>query len=256
MSKVITLQGLSRFLAKCKEYFQQKLVSGTNIKKVNNSSLLGNGNLKTTVEVKYYVDTFDDVLAAINSGAEVVCDYEGQSFLKLIYIETDGGTSDPYEIYFAGVNPWGNNGTTPEILCVYVDTDDLWHDDDSVLLQKKRIVSSWQSTPDNAHYPSEKLVYDSINPAVGVSQPAGGMLPNVPYDLGTLSGSVTIVFASPSDANVMNHYFFMFDTSGSAPTITFPASITSWVGGSAPTINANKHYEVSVINGVGITMEV
>jgi hypothetical protein len=46
MSKVITLQGLSRFLANCKTFFQDKLRSGVNIKTINNTSLLGPGNIK------------------------------------------------------------------------------------------------------------------------------------------------------------------------------------------------------------------
>ena len=53
----------------------------------------------------------------------------------------------------------------------------------------------------------------------------------------------------------MNHYYWTFDTPATAPTITWPAGITSWAGGSAPTINASKHYEISVLNGVGAFLE-
>lgn len=101
-----------------------------------------------------------------------------------------------------------------------------------------------------------KSVYDFVRPAVQSSQPAGGMLPNVLYTLGTLTGSVTIALASPADANVVNHYFFTFESSSTAPTITWPAAITGWVGGAAPTINASKHYEVSILNGIAAYLEV
>ena len=37
--------GLSHFWSKLKDYFQVKLVSGTNIKTINNESLLGSGNI-------------------------------------------------------------------------------------------------------------------------------------------------------------------------------------------------------------------
>ena len=60
MSKVITLQGLSRFLAKCKDYFQQKLVSGTNIKTINNNSLLGNGNVPVGTVISEQIGTITD----------------------------------------------------------------------------------------------------------------------------------------------------------------------------------------------------
>jgi hypothetical protein len=82
------------------------------------------------------------------------------------------------------------------------------------------------------------------------------MLPNVYYALGTLTGSVTLSMASPTESGILNQYFFTFDTGSTAPTITWSNLITSWFGGSAPTINAGKHYEVSVVDGVGVCMEV
>lgn len=88
-----------------------------------------------------------------------------------------------------------------------------------------------------------------IHPDVELSQPAGGMLPNVLYRLGTLTDSVTITFATPSDANIENMYKFTFETSSTPPTITWPNTIVAWFGGSAPTISASKHYEVNVIDG-------
>lgn len=102
---------------------------------------------------------------------------------------------------------------------------------------------------------SPKAVYDAINPSVGSSIPSGGLLPNKLYNLGTLTGSVTINFAS-AISGIANHWFFTFETGATAPSITWDSSITSWMGGSAPTINASKHYEISVLGGVGVFMEV
>lgn len=102
---------------------------------------------------------------------------------------------------------------------------------------------------------SPKAVYDEVHPAVGSSQPAGGMLPNVFYDLGTLSGNTTFAFASPSDNTIENEYMFEFTTTSTAPTITWPAAITGWAGGTAPTIKASKTYQVSVLNGLGVIAE-
>ena len=167
--------------------------------------------------------------------------------------------------------------------------------------------TSWQSTPDDTHYPSEKLVkdsldgkqatidsshkldyslldntptiptvptistdieadkasntktaspkavYDGIHPAVGSSQPSGGFAPNVVYDLGSVTGTVTFSLATPSDANIANHYYWTFDTGSTAPTITWPSGI-SWVG-STPSVIANKHYDISIMDGVGVWME-
>ena len=99
--------------------------------------------------------------------------------------------------------------------------------------------------------------YNEIHPTVGTTQPQGGMLPNVFYNFGTLSGNTTFAMDTANvDSSILNHYYWTFNTPSTAPTITWPAAITSWFGGSAPTINASKHYEVSVVNGIGAIMEV
>lgn len=107
----------------------------------------------------------------------------------------------------------------------------------------------------NTKTASPKAVYDEVHPAVGSSQPAGGMLPNVFYDLGTLSGDTTFSFATPSDNTIENEYMFEFTTPSTAPTITWPNAITGWSGGTAPTISASKTYQVSVLNGLGVIAE-
>lgn len=89
---------------------------------------------------------------------------------------------------------------------------------------------------------------------VATSQPSGGMLPNVLYKLGTLSGSVTLSLAAATDNTIENEYHFTFDTGSTAPTITWPSNLT-WSGGSAPTINASKHYEVSIEDGYAYATE-
>ena len=98
-------------------------------------------------------------------------------------------------------------------------------------------------------------VYNEVHPRVASSQPGSGMFPNVAYFLGTLTGNTTFTFATPLDDNILNHYFFTFETDSTAPTITWPSDIRGWVGGVTPTINANKAYQVSVIEGYAIIAE-
>lgn len=98
---------------------------------------------------------------------------------------------------------------------------------------------------------SPKSVYDEIHPAIVTTQPVGGFVPNVLYNLGTLTGSVTFALATPADSSVVNHYYWTFDTGSTAPTITWPVGITKWNGDSAPEIVADAHYEVSVLGGIG-----
>ena len=44
-NKYLDYNGTSYFWGKLKAYFQEKLVSGTNIKTINNESILGSGNM-------------------------------------------------------------------------------------------------------------------------------------------------------------------------------------------------------------------
>ena len=104
---------------------------------------------------------------------------------------------------------------------------------------------------DNTKTAGAKAVYEEVHPAVATTIPSGGMLPNVMYKLGTKTGTVSFTMASASDSSIINHWYWTFETSTTAPTITWPAAITGWIGGSAPTIEASKHYEISVLDGIG-----
>lgn len=94
------------------------------------------------------------------------------------------------------------------------------------------------------------------NVPVASAMPSGGFLPNVYYDLGELAGNTTFLFdTSDLDATILNVWHFVFETPATAPTITWPAEITDWIAGSAPTVAAGKRYEVSVIGGVAAYLE-
>ena len=122
------------------------------------------------------------------------------------------------------------------------------------------IDTSIDNASSNTDTAGAKAVYDAVHPATASSQPAGGMLPNVLYKLGTLTGNVTISFAVASDANIENEYKFTFTAGSTAPTITWPASITKWAGNcvenGAPVIASSNYYEVSVEDGVAFIVEV
>lgn len=108
----------------------------------------------------------------------------------------------------------------------------------------------------NAKAAGAKAVYDEVHPPVETVRYSWGMSPNVFYNLGELSGNIIFLFATPEDNTIVNHYYFTFDTGNTPPTVTWPVEITDWFGMAAPTIVANHHYEVSVINGVAAYLEV
>ena len=90
---------------------------------------------------------------------------------------------------------------------------------------------------------------------VSSSMPSGGFLPNVVYNLGTLSGNTTFSMAAATDNTIANIWCWTFTTPSTAPTITWPAAITGWSGSSIPTINASKNYEITVMNGLATIIE-
>ena len=85
---------------------------------------------------------------------------------------------------------------------------------------------------------------------VAYSIPKGGMLPNVLYLLGTISTNTTFPLAPATDNTIANIWYWTFSTGATAPMITWPQQITAWADGEAPDIEANKRYEVSVMDGL------
>ena len=99
-------------------------------------------------------------------------------------------------------------------------------------------------------------VFDFFVMVEDASTPPVSMAPNTVYQYGTLSGNTTFpALATPTEPDIANVYCWTFATPSSAPTITWPTGITSWAGGSAPTINASKSYEVSVMDGIATIIE-
>lgn len=93
-------------------------------------------------------------------------------------------------------------------------------------------------------------------PVVDASTIPASMDSDKVYQYGTLSGDTTFpALNTPTDLTVAHVYCWTFTTPSTAPTITWPTAITAWAGGSAPTINASKSYEVSVMDGFATIIE-
>ena len=93
-------------------------------------------------------------------------------------------------------------------------------------------------------------------PVVDASTIPASMDEDKVYQYGTLAGDTTFpALNTPTDLTVAHVYCWTFATPSTAPTITWPVAITAWAGGSAPTINASKSYEVSVMDGLATIIE-
>lgn len=89
-------------------------------------------------------------------------------------------------------------------------------------------------------------------PESGSSIPVGGLKPNTFYDLGTLSAATT--FALEATTNPADEYMIQFSMGATVYTPTWPVAI-QWLGGSEPTWNANKTYQVSIQNNLAVAGE-
>lgn len=109
-------------------------------------------------------------------------------------------------------------------------------------------------------YEALSRVEPSIVP-VDTSIPSGGLDANVHYEIGTLTGSVSITLDTTSEVSgMLNIYSLAFTAGSTAPTITWPSDITSWAGNcldsnGAPVITAGNSYEVSIVDGMAVITE-
>lgn len=75
-------------------------------------------------------------------------------------------------------------------------------------------------------------------------------------DSTTITGNVSFTPYSKYVKDDNDEYHFIFTTGSTAPTITdWPVNNITWVGGSAPTMQANTTYEINILNGYGCYLE-
>lgn len=76
--------------------------------------------------------------------------------------------------------------------------------------------------------------------------------PNTFYKFGEVA-SLNITLASITDNTIYNEYMFEFVSGTTATTLTLPSSI-KWL--ETPTIDANKIYQCSIVDNIGILVGV
>lgn len=104
-TKYLDSTGLAYLWGKLKDYFQEKLVSGTNIKTINNTSILGSGNISVgggTVPTKTSDLTNDsgfitNTLSGVSSGAG--CAIIGDILIEWGQVNVTTGTSATSSLY-------------------------------------------------------------------------------------------------------------------------------------------------------------
>ena len=80
------------------------------------------------------------------------------------------------------------------------------------------------------------------------------LAPNVLYIFETRTSTLTLELGAPI-VGIANEYHFFVVCGSTAPTINFPTGI-AWNGGNAPKIEAEKTYEISILNNIAAFFEV
>lgn len=218
---------------------QDKLVSGTNIKTINGESILGSGNIvveggsgDSSEEVYvWYLDNVSDGTISL------------QVYEKLKTVKTIIGVINSTFYHASSRIVFRGNiaGLTLSTISTNV------------------VISynfSFHEIEDGYDYISELYSYAIIENYIrvehGTSDTIFTLTPNT-FHVWDEVAALDLSFAD-EQAGVANEYTFQF-TSGATPTsLTLPDTI-QWVNG-APNIEANKTYQVSIINNIGLIVSV
>lgn len=96
---------------------------------------------------------------------------------------------------------------------------------------------------------------EPIEDRTGAGQTINDTLdPNKLYVYSTLS-SLQFELGTPQDTDIVNEYHLQFIAESTVCNVIWPSTIAFWVGGSAPTIQGGKAYEVSIVNGWATVVE-
>lgn len=86
----------------------------------------------------------------------------------------------------------------------------------------------------------------------GTSDTTFAITPNTMHVWGEVA-SLTITLAS-NDGTRAYEYIFKFDSGDTATALSLPSDL-KWNGGEAPAIEANKTYQISILNGLAVCVE-
>lgn len=259
---------------------QDVLISGENIKTINNESILGSGNIEigggsggtsnynaltnkpkiNNVELKGNKSLNDLGIQpkgnyALESDIPDVSNFITKDVNNLTYytlssalstVATSGSYSDlsnkptiPSEVTETTVSNWGftkNIGTITGITMNGVSKGT------SGVVDLGTVITSHQDISGKANKIS---VVQTSASTIEINS-------NTFYKFGEVA-SLNITLASITDNTIYNEYMFEFVSGTTATTLTLPSSI-KWL--ETPTIDANKIYQCSIVDNVGLLVGV
>lgn len=227
----------------------------------------------TFIKTNSGLDNVEDALASENNGVYgsvvYILDTKEIYANNQINIPGGGGNSDDskwalkieLEDKVDKVEGWGlssNDYTTADKNKVAsIDSkQDVISDLDTIRSGAAAGATAIQSIPDT--YATKQYVEDNEQITYGVvnhgtsDTSSYAVTPNVFHVWGTVT-SLSITLATPTDSSIMNEYLLQFTSGSTATSFSTPSTVV-WV--SEPSIEANKTYQVSIVNNIGIIASV
>lgn len=112
------------------------------------------------------------------------------------------------------------------------------------------ILGSGDITISGGGSSSGSAAYPEVNH--GTSDTVLSLAPNT-FHIWDEVESLQLVYRRPT-AGIANEYLFQFTSGATATTLMLPDTI-KWAGGSAPTIQPNMIYQISILNNLGSVLE-
>lgn len=187
------------------------------------------------------LDNLEEALASENNGVygSVVYILDTKEIYANNQINTPGGGGDYDDSKWALKIDLDNK--VDKVEGMGLSSNDYTTEDKNKVASIDSKYATKQYVEDN-----EQITYGVVNH--GTSDTSYAVTPNVFHVWDTVT-SLTITLAAPTDSSIMNEYLFQFTSGSTATSLSTPSTVV-WV--SEPSIEANKTYQVSIVNNMGI----
>ena len=101
---------------------------------------------------------------------------------------------------------------------------------------------------------ADAIVSINTNTPKETSIPNDGFYPNIFYSIGEIQNNTEFVLIEGEDENILNEYLIEFSIGNVVPQIVWPNGL-SWLNEQAPELNANKTYQLSIVDNLAILAE-
>ena len=221
---------------------QDKLVSGTNIKTINNTSILGSGNISITG----------------GSGTITGVSANGTSIATSGVANIPAATTSKYGVTQLSSSTSSTStslAATPSAVKAAYDLangkqDKLVSGTNIKTINGTSILGSGNITISGGSSSGGSGAYAQVNH--GTSDTTFTLTPNT-FHVWDEVASLTLTLGSET-SGVANEFLFQFTSGATATSLTLPDDI-KWANDSAPTIAESKIYQISILNGLATALE-